>query len=147
MFSNKRTDSGTLCSFYSVATLRRFNLNITSFIRYPSLQRFPVHSRQPANTLDEAEYVFRSSKLVVNRNHYSKPTEYTEFKQINQLDATVSQVYYLTFMYSSTCFGRPQAHQQELNCSSSLWFYRWGVVVAALLVVVWPVITGQTTPN
>jgi len=29
----------------------------------------------------------------------------------------------LTFMYSSTCFGRPHAHHQELkNCSSSLWF-------------------------
>jgi len=26
-------------------------------------------------------------------------------------------------MYSSTCFGRPNAHHQELtNCSSSLWF-------------------------
>jgi hypothetical protein len=32
-----------------------------------------------------------------------------------QLDATISQVYYLTFMDSSTCFGRPHAHHQELN--------------------------------
>ena len=30
-------------------------------------------------------------------------------------------------MYSSTCFGRPHAHHQELNnYSSSLWFYRGG---------------------
>jgi hypothetical protein len=43
----------------------------------------------------------------------------------------------LTFIYSSTCFGCPHARHQELNkCSSSLWFYRWGVVVAVLLVVV-----------
>jgi hypothetical protein len=43
-------------------------------------------------------------------------------------------------MYSSTCFGRPHAHRQELNnCSSSVWFYRWNVVVAVLLVVVGPV--------
>jgi len=29
----------------------------------------------------------------------------------------------LTFIYSSTCFGRPQAHHQEHNnCGSSLWF-------------------------
>jgi hypothetical protein len=43
---------------------------------------------------------------------------------MNQLDATTSRVYYLTFMYSSTCFGRPYAHHQELNnCSSSLWVY------------------------
>jgi hypothetical protein len=40
-------------------------------------------------------------------------------------------------MHSSTCFGRPHAHHQELNnCSSSLWLYRWSVVVAVLLVVV-----------
>jgi hypothetical protein len=40
-------------------------------------------------------------------------------------------------MYGSTYFGRPHAHHQELNnCSSSLWFYRWSVVVAVLLVVV-----------
>jgi hypothetical protein len=58
---------------------------------------------------------------------------------INQLDATIFQVYYLTFMYSSTCFGRPYAHHQKLNnCSSSLWFYRWSVVIAVLLVVVGP---------
>ena len=30
----------------------------------------------------------------------------------------------LTFVYSSTCFGRFPAHHQELNdCSGSLWFY------------------------
>jgi hypothetical protein len=34
-------------------------------------------------------------------------------------------------MYSSTCFGRPHAHYQELNnWGSSLWFYRWSVLVA-----------------
>jgi hypothetical protein len=45
-------------------------------------------------------------------------------------------------MYSSTCFGRPHAHYQELNnCSISLWFYRWNVVVAVLLGVVGP--TGR----
>ena len=39
----------------------------------------------------------------------------------------------------STCFGRPHAHTQELNnCSSSLWFYSWSVVIAVLLVVVGP---------
>jgi hypothetical protein len=43
-------------------------------------------------------------------------------------------------MYSSTRFGRPHARHQKLNnCSSSLWFYRWSVVVTVLLVVVGPV--------
>jgi len=52
----------------------------------------------------------------------------------------------LTFIYSSTCFGRPHAHHQKLNkCSSSLWFYLRSVVIAVVLVVVGPVITGSTT--
>jgi hypothetical protein len=54
----------------------------------------------------------------------------------------------LTFIYSSTCFGRPHAHHQELNnCSSSLWFCLRSVVTAVLLVVVGPVIIGPTTTN
>ena len=54
--------------------------------------------------------------------------------------------YYLTFMYSSTCFGRPHAHHQELNnCSNCLWFYRWSLVVTVLLLVVEPI--GPTTSN
>jgi hypothetical protein len=40
-------------------------------------------------------------------------------------------------MYSSTCFGRPHAHHQELNnCRSSLLFYLRSDVIAVLLVVV-----------
>jgi len=46
--------------------------------------------------------------------------------------------YYVTFTYSSTCFGRPHTHNQELNNCSSLRCYRWSVVVAVLLVVVGP---------
>jgi hypothetical protein len=60
--------------------------------------------------------------------------------QINhQLDSTIFPVFYLKFIYSSTCFGRPHAHHQELNnCSSSLWFYLRSVVKAVLLFVVGP---------
>jgi len=67
--------------------------------------------------------------------------------QINhQLDATISLVYHLTFIYSSTCFGHPHAHHQELNnCSRSLWFYLRSVVIAVLLVVIGP--AGLTTTN
>jgi len=67
--------------------------------------------------------------------------------QINhQPDATIFQFIILTFIYRSTCFGRPHARHQELdNCSSSLWFYLRSVVIAVLLVMVGPVITGPTT--
>jgi len=40
----------------------------------------------------------------------------------------------------------PRPSSGAYNCISSLWFYRWSVMVGALLVVVWPV-TGQTTTN
>jgi hypothetical protein len=42
--------------------------------------------------------------------------------QINHKpDATVFQFIILTFVYSSTCFGRFPAHHQEVNdCSGSL---------------------------
>jgi hypothetical protein len=65
--------------------------------------------------------------------------------QINHhLDATISPAYYLTFIYSSTCFGRPHAHHQELNnCRSGLWFYLRSVVIAVLLFVVG--LAGPTT--
>jgi len=54
--------------------------------------------------------------------------------QINhQPDATVFHFIFLTFVYSSTCFGRSPAHQQELNdCSGSLWFYLRFVVIVVL---------------
>ena len=48
-------------------------------------------------------------------------------------DATIFQFIILTFIYSSTCFGRCPAHHQELNdCSGSLWFYL-RIVVKVLL--------------
>jgi len=32
----------------------------------------------------------------------------------------------------------PRPSSAAYNCINSLWFYRWSMVVAALLVVVWP---------
>ena len=54
--------------------------------------------------------------------------------QINhQPDATVFQFIILTFIYTSTCFGRFPAHHQKLNdCSGSLWFYLRIVVTVVL---------------
>jgi uncharacterized membrane protein YhaH (DUF805 family) len=61
---------------------------------------------------------------------------YTILFQINhQLDATVFQFIILTFIYSSTCFGRFTAHHQELNdCSVSLWLCLHVVVTVVLFV-------------
>ena len=46
--------------------------------------------------------------------------------------------YYLTFMCGSTCFGCLSAHYQESTTAlGASGFYRWSVVIGALLVVVW----------
>ena len=46
-------------------------------------------------------------------NSNKSPTRYNNFPSFITL----------TFIYSSTCFGRSHAHHLELNnCSSSLWF-------------------------
>ena len=62
--------------------------------------------------------------------------------QINhQPDATIFQFIILTFIYSSTCFGRSPAHHQVLNdCSSSILFY-FHIMVIAVFVV------GPTRPR
>jgi hypothetical protein len=54
--------------------------------------------------------------------------------QINhQPDATIFQFIILTFIYSSTCFGRFPAHHQELNDrSGSLWLYLRIMVIVVL---------------
>jgi len=61
-------------------------------------------------------------------------TEVLYLIQINHKpDATIFQFIILTFVYSSTCFGRFPAHNQELdNCSVSLWFYLLIVVTVVL---------------
>jgi len=43
------------------------------------------------------------------------PTHLVSLNWINQQDAATSQVYYLSFRYSSTCFGHHRAHHQELQ--------------------------------
>jgi hypothetical protein len=36
---------------------------------------------------------------------------------------SLSFIYFLSFKYSSTCFGHPHAHRQEsINCSNRPWF-------------------------
>jgi hypothetical protein len=51
----------------------------------------------------------------------------------DQPDATFFQFIILTFIYSSTCFGRfPTRHQKLNDCSISLWFYLRIVVIVVL---------------
>jgi hypothetical protein len=73
---------------------------------------------------------------MINNQALTFGTEILYLIQINhQPDATNFQYLILTYVYSSTCFGRFPAHHQELNdCSGSLWFYlRIAVIVVMCL--------------
>ena len=76
------------------------------------------------NTNKNTHYIWQTGTLESNKHAV----------QINhQPDATIFQFIILTFIYSSTCFGRFPAHHQKLNdCSGSLWFYLRIVVTVVL---------------
>jgi len=87
-------------------------------------EKWPQHlQRMDTNRIPKQALLFKVCKSVHHRTI-----------QINhQPDATIFQFIILTFIYSSTCFGRSPAHHQELNdFSSSLWFYLRIVVIAVL---------------
>ena len=83
------------------------------------------------NCEDKWTFTFKVCKSVHHQTiQINQPTRCNNFSSL-----------LLAVIYSSKCFGRPHAHHQELNnCSSNLWFNRWSVLVAVLLVVV-----GATT--
>jgi hypothetical protein len=73
------------------------------------------------------EYVFGLALHLSTTLHYLTSGEHYSnafyknvlsdffFNWINQPDAATCQVYYLSFKYSSTCFGHSRAHHQELQ--------------------------------
>ena len=121
-------------------------LNII-YVKYKLLWVKHVTDQQTVFSLTHLKMSTRETGKVSFQNNDPFPVNLGfAWKWINQQDAAISQVYYLSFKYSSTCFGHPHAHHQELNNrSSSLWFYRWSVVVAVLLVMVGP--AGPTMTN
>jgi len=71
--------------------------------------------------------------ILLWANIHTYTNTYCTIQINNQPDATIFQFIILTFIYSSTCFGRFPAHHQELNdCSGSLWFYLCIVVTVVL---------------
>jgi hypothetical protein len=67
--------------------------------------------------------------------------------QINQPTRCNSFTYLLldVYVWLSMFRAPPRPSSGAYNCISSLWFYRWSVEVAALLVVVWPVARPRPT--
>jgi len=86
----------TLLMSYPVLLVQANLFPVYSSLYYPFIPVFQVVTSQASTCQNVVLYIF-----------------IIQFKYINQQDATVSQVYYLTFMYGPTCFGRPSAHHQE----------------------------------
>jgi len=61
----------------------------------------------------------------------------------NSFTSLLLDVYVWLNMFQAS----PRPSSGAYNCTRSLWFYRWRAAVEALLVVVWQVITCQTTTN
>jgi len=60
-----------------------------------------------------AEAIFYSMGMVHLR--FASPCIIILSTEINQKDAATSQVYYLSFKYSSTCFGHAHGYHEELQ--------------------------------
>jgi hypothetical protein len=82
--------------------------------------------------------VLLTSNFSENKFKVCKSVHHRTIQINHQPDATIFQFIILTFVYSSTGFGRLPAHHQELSdCSGSLWFN--------LRIVVTVVPAGPTT--
>jgi hypothetical protein len=85
-------------------------------------------------------------ELLIIKFKFCKSVHYPTI-QINQptrcknFSSLLLDVYVQLNMFRA--FPRPSSG--AYNCSSSLWFYHWSVVIAVLLVMVGP--TGLTTTN
>jgi len=65
--------------------------------------------------------ILRKWRRILNSLNWNQNLGFSSacIKYINQPDASISQIYCSSFRYSSTCFGHPHAHHQELiNCSN-----------------------------
>jgi hypothetical protein len=75
-------------------------------------------------------YITRIIRKIIIGQHTLNKCMCNSIQINHQPDATNFQFIILTFIYSSTCFGRFPTHHQEPNdCSGSLWFYLRIVVI------------------
>jgi len=112
----------------------RFNVVI---LKHCGCRVYHLHCRQTVRTVCHS-YSSPNQKLT-GLFKVCKSVHHRTIQINHQPEATVFQFIILTFIYSSTCFGRSPAHHQELNdCSRSLWLYLHIVVIAVLCSPAWP---------
>ena len=122
--------------FYSVRySVAPINLLLLTVTLYSSVRRTLVsHSYNCVRLYTVCWFTSRKKTwYMLNKFKVCKSVHHRTIQIDHQPHATIFQFIILTFIYSSTCFGRSPAHHQELNdCSSSLWFYLRIVVIAVL---------------
>ena len=115
---------------------------------------YESHCTRLCFPLDYLEKTESSTSLnvwccIFERKYFHSPfgTGVLDLIHINHKpNATVFQFIILTFVYSSTYFGRFPAHHQELNdCSGNLWFYLRIVVIVVLCS--WSMNTARLSPR
>ena len=112
------------CSSRGQVTLRSYLTTVfRGRLSYCQLTALSVQPSLQSSKFSKSHFFFKVCKsvhhLTIQINHNP--------------DATVFQFIILTFIYSSTCFGRFLTHHQELNdCSGSLWFCPRIVVIVVL---------------
>jgi hypothetical protein len=83
----------------------------------------------------------RSSKFDVCKSVHHHTIQINQPTRCNSSTSLLLDVFAWLNMFRAP----PCPSSGAYNCISSLWFYRWSVVVAVLLVIFWP--KGQTTTN
>jgi len=120
-------------SSYNVSSTIRFyhylwTTIITNYSRYFDNERWKKNGLRCSTRVRQIHIISN-----IRLGHLSSFCLIFSNVQINhQPDAAIFQ-FIMTFIHSSTCFGRFPTHHQELNdCSGSLWFYLRIVVIAVM---------------
>jgi hypothetical protein len=120
---------------YGKTASRLFHLSLPSQYCYSFLWLLIFSSVSVRDTFKCSGLAFcGQGKVRSSPSLYEQANTLCNSIQIDhQPEETIFQFIILTFIYSSTCFGRSPAHHQELNdCSSSLRFYLRIVVIVVL---------------
>jgi len=109
--------------FYSVRySVAPINLLLLTVTLYSSVRRTLVsHSYNCVRLYTVCWFTSRKKTwYMLNKFKVCKSVHHRTIQIDHQPHATIFQFIILTFIYSSTCFGRSPAHHQELNDCSCL---------------------------
>jgi hypothetical protein len=111
-------DSGT-----AIISFKWFKYNNRS--QMPSFNPRKLSQKAKSNRVGKDTHSLSRQNLnLKNMFKVCKSVHHRTIQINHQPDGTIFQYIILTFICSSTCFGRFPAHHQEFNdCSGSLWFY------------------------